>query len=129
MKKRPTPARNKITCKKGLRPISITEAGRGFLFYGKYPFFVIWDIPLPHTVIEVVAMIDRLRGLREDHDLTQAQIAKELQVHQSTYSDYERGNINIPLETLKKLAVFFNTSVDYILDLTDEIRPYPRKKK
>ncbi len=74
-------------------------------------------------------MIDRLRGLREDHDLTQAQIAKELQVHQSTYSDYERGNINIPLETLKKLAVFFNTSVDYILDLTDEIRPYPRKKK
>ena len=73
-------------------------------------------------------MIERLRGLREDRDLTQAAMAEILKVHQSTYSDYERGNLNIPLDTLRKLAIFFGTSVDYILELTDEIKPYPRKK-
>lgn len=73
-------------------------------------------------------MIERLRGLREDRDLTQTDMAEFLKVHQSTYSDYERGNLNIPLDALKKLALFFDTSVDYILELTDEIKPYPRKK-
>ena len=73
-------------------------------------------------------MIERLRGLREDRDLTQTDMAEILKVHQSTYSDYERGNLNIPLATLKKLAIFFNTSVDYLLELTDEIKPYRRKK-
>ena len=73
-------------------------------------------------------MTERLRGLREDRDLTQTDMAEFLQVHQSTYSDYERGNLNIPLDTWKKLALFFGTSVDYILELTDEIKPYPRKK-
>lgn len=74
-------------------------------------------------------MLERLRGLREDRDLTQEDIAALLQVHQTTYSDYEREKVNIPLSSLKKLAIFFGTSTDYILDLTDEIRPYPRKKK
>ena len=74
-------------------------------------------------------MLERLRGLREDRDLTQEDMAAFLQVHQTTYSDYERETVNIPLSALKKLAIFFGTSTDYILDLTDEIRPYPRKKK
>lgn len=74
-------------------------------------------------------MMDRLRALREDNDLKQRQLADYLQVHQTTYSDYELGNLNIPLDTLKKLAIFYNTSVDYILELTDEKKPYPRKKK
>lgn len=73
-------------------------------------------------------MLERLRGLREDRDLTQADMAEILQVHQTTYSDYEREIVNIPLATLKKLAIFFNTSVDYLLDLTNERKPYPRKK-
>mgnify|MGYP001625080949 CR=1 FL=1 len=73
-------------------------------------------------------MLERLRGLREDRDLTQADMAEILQVHQTTYSDYEREIVNIPLATLKKLAIFFDTSVDYLLDLTNERKPYPRKK-
>ncbi len=73
-------------------------------------------------------MLERLRGLRVDRDLTQADMAEILQVHQTTYSDYEREIVNIPLATLKKLAIFFDTSVDYLLDLTNERKPYPRKK-
>ena len=74
-------------------------------------------------------MLERLRGLREDKDIKQADMAEFLQVHQSTYSDYEREKLNIPINTLRKLAIFFDTSVDYILELTDEKKPYPRKKK
>ena len=74
-------------------------------------------------------MQQRLRDLREDRDLTQEDMAALLQVHQTTYSDYEREKVNIPLAALKKLAIFFDTSTDYILDLTDEIKPYPRKKR
>ena len=74
-------------------------------------------------------MLERLRGLREDRDLKQKDMANLLKVSQSTYSDYELEKLNIPLNTLKRLAVFFDTSVDYMLDLTDEARPYPRKKK
>ena len=73
-------------------------------------------------------MLERLRGLREDRDMNQSDMAKLLQIHQSTYSDYERENLNIPINTLRKLAVFFDTSVDYILELTDEKKPYPRSK-
>lgn len=74
-------------------------------------------------------MLERLRGLREDRDLKQKDMADLLKVSQSTYSDYELEKLNIPLSTLKKLAVFFDTSVDYMLDLTDEPKPYPRRKK
>jgi len=73
-------------------------------------------------------MMEHLRGLREDRDLKQKHMAEFLQVHQTTYSAYELGTANIPIPLLKKLAVFFNTSIDYLLDLTDEKKPYPRKK-
>ena len=74
-------------------------------------------------------MLEHLRALREDRDLSQDDMAKLLNVHQTTYSDYELGRSNIPIETLEKLANFFSTSVDYLLGLTDERRPYPRAKK
>ena len=74
-------------------------------------------------------MLHRLRGLREDKDLSQQEMADFLSVGQSTYSDYELEKVNIPIDSLRKLAVFFNTSVDYILDMTDDPRPYPRKKR
>ena len=74
-------------------------------------------------------MMERLRALREDRDLTQTDLAKILQVHQSTYSDYELEELNIPVSALKKLAEFYQTSVDYLLELTDEQRPYPRRQK
>ena len=72
--------------------------------------------------------MQRLRDFREDKDISQQKMAELLNVAQTTYSDYERGKINIPLDTLKKLALFFDTSIDYLLELTDEAKPYPRKK-
>ena len=71
----------------------------------------------------------RLKDLREDKDILQKDIAKILNVSQTNYSKYELGKINIPIETLKKLAIFFNTSIDYLLGLTNEEKPYPRAKK
>ena len=69
----------------------------------------------------------RLRALREDKDLAQVFIAGLLQVHQTTYSDYERGNLNIPLSVLDTLATFYGVSVDYLLGRTDVKTPYPPK--
>ena len=69
----------------------------------------------------------RLRDLREDNDLTQTHIAKLLIIKQNTYSQYESGVRQIPIDTLVKLCKFYNTSVDYIIGLTNEKRPYPRK--
>ena len=74
-------------------------------------------------------MANRLKDMREDKDLNQAEIAKLINVHQTTYSDYERGNLNVPVEVLIKLADFYGTSVDYILGVTDETAPYPKVKK
>ena len=72
--------------------------------------------------------MQRLRDFREYRDISQQKMAELLNVAQTTYSDYERGKINIPLDTLKKLALFFDTSIDYLLELTDAAKPYPRKK-
>lgn len=73
-------------------------------------------------------MFNRIRDLREDRDLSQQDVAKYLQVHQTTYSDYELGNLNIPVPILIKLARYYQTSIDYLLDLTNVEEPYPRKK-
>lgn len=66
----------------------------------------------------------RLRDLREDHDLSQQQIADYLEMKQSQYSRYERGLRDIPTDVLIRLAKFYNTSTDYILGLTNISRPY-----
>ena len=71
----------------------------------------------------------RLRDLREDSDLTQTQVAKFLNIRQNTYSQYENGQRQLPIEALIKLAAFYSTSTDYILNLTDEKKPYPAKNK
>lgn len=65
-------------------------------------------------------MFQRIRDLREDHDLTQEQVAQILCVKQATYSRYESGAINVPVDVLIKLASFYQTSVDYILGLTND---------
>lgn len=70
----------------------------------------------------------RLRDLREDHDLTQTALSFYLHIRQNTYSQYENGQRQIPIDILIKLSRYYNTSVDYILGLTDDVRPYPRKK-
>lgn len=70
---------------------------------------------------------NRLRDLREDKDLKQKQLADLLQVHQTTYSDYELGRLNIPVSVLHTLADFYNVSVDYLLGRTATKTPYPKK--
>ena len=67
---------------------------------------------------------NRLRDLREDKDLKQQERAEYLKVHQTTYSDYELGNLNIPVNVLHALADFYGTSIDYLLGRTSEKTPY-----
>lgn len=66
-------------------------------------------------------MYKRIRELREDRDLTQTQIAKILNMSQTGYSKYETGENDVPTKILIELAKFYNTSTDYILELTDKI--------
>ena len=73
-------------------------------------------------------MYRRIRDLREDKDMTQTQMAEMLHCSQRIYSNYERGEVDIPTQILIRLALFHNTSTDYLLGLTDESKPYPRKK-
>lgn len=72
---------------------------------------------------------ERIRNLRIDNNLSQEQLAKYLHVKQNTYSQYEIGVLNYPIEILIKLAVFYNTSIDYLLGLTDNPAPYERAKQ
>jgi len=69
----------------------------------------------------------RIRDLREDRDLKQKQLAAYLQIHQTTYSDYELGRLNVPVPVLHKLADFYGVSVDYLLGRTNIKTPYPEK--
>ena len=73
-------------------------------------------------------MYERIRNEREDRDMTQAGMAEFLNVHQTTYSDYELGNLNIPIPVMIKLADFFGVSIDYLVGRTDEKMPYPPRK-
>ena len=69
----------------------------------------------------------RIRDLREDRDLSQKELAVLLDVHQTTYSDYESGNLNVPIPALHKLADFYGVSVDYLLGRSAVKTPYPKK--
>ena len=73
-------------------------------------------------------MYRRIRDLREDADLTQKQMGEILNCSQRIYSNYERGDVDIPTQVLIRLAEFHKTSVDYLLGLTNEKHPYPRNK-
>lgn len=70
--------------------------------------------------------IDRLKEIRQDKDLTQRDIAKILNISQVVYSRYETGVRLIPVDLLIKLANYYKVSVDYVLGLTDENKPYPK---
>ena len=71
---------------------------------------------------------ERIRNLREDLDLTQAEIGQRINVPQRTYAYYESGERMIPPQVLVALAQFYHVSVDYLLGLTDQKTPYPHKK-
>lgn len=74
-------------------------------------------------------MYERIRNLREDKDLKQKNLAEVLSIGQTTYSDYELGKLNIPVPMLIRLAKYYNTSIDYLVGITDEKAPYPRGMK
>lgn len=74
-------------------------------------------------------MYPRIRNLREDTDMSQTAFAKLLGMSQTGYSKYETGENDIPTNILIQLASLHNTSIDYILGLTDVKKPYPKSKK
>ena len=71
-------------------------------------------------------MYKRIRDLREDRDLSQTELAIILNMSQTGYSKYEVGTNDIPTKILIQLAKLYDTSVDYLLGITDEIKPYKR---
>ena len=78
--------------------------------------------------MKVAEKFERIRNLREDTDLTQAEVGKQINVPQRTYAYYESGERMIPPQVLIALAQFYGVSVDYLLGLTDQKAPYPSKK-
>ena len=73
-------------------------------------------------------MYHRIRDLREDSDLTQAQVGAAVGASQRTYAYYESGQRMLPPQVLCTLADFYHVSVDYLLERTDIKAPYPPKK-
>ncbi len=72
-------------------------------------------------------MYPRIRALREDRDLNQTTVAKMLHMSQTGYSKYETGENDLPTAVLIRLAQYYQTSIDYLLGLTDRTEPYPRE--
>ena len=66
----------------------------------------------------------RIKELRENHEMTQKQVAEYLNITQRTYAAYESGECSIPVQCVMKMAILYKTSTDYILGRTNEIKPY-----
>ena len=71
--------------------------------------------------------IERIRGLREDADKNQTEIAKLLNIGQKTYSDYELGKTRIPLDSVIILARYYDVDMNYICGISSEKKPYPKR--
>ena len=100
-----------------------------------HAFHVPNDLPYRYSFIYVFVLVTlgyysilRIKDIREDREMKQKDVAEFLNISQTNYSKYELGKINIPIETLKKMSILFDTSVDYLLGLTNEVKPYPRVK-
>ena len=76
-----------------------------------------------------VLRYETIRNLRIDAGLTQREVAEYLNIKQNTYSQYEIGVLNYPVDILCRLADYYHVSVDYLLGRTDERAPYPKKKQ
>ncbi len=74
----------------------------------------------------IVINVYRFKEIRKKHNLTQKELAKNLEINQTRYSNYEIGFCDISIKLLKRLADFYNTSTDYLLDITDEEKPYKK---
>ena len=75
-----------------------------------------------------ILRFEAIRNLRIDSGYTQKQIAEMLHIKQNTYSQYEIGMLNYPVEVLMKLADFYGVSVDYLLGMTTVKTPYPKER-
>ena len=71
----------------------------------------------------------RIRDIRIDKDFSQTYVSKQLKIAQNTLSQYETGERNVPNEVLVQMACIYDTSIDYLLGVTDDPRPYPRHKR
>lgn len=73
--------------------------------------------------------IKRIKDLREDSDLNQTQIAKIINVAQTTYSDYEKGKIRMPIDIIVKLAEFYDVDMNYITGVSDVKQKFPKSRR
>lgn len=89
----------------------------------------IYHFGISYNNFGVFQMYERIRNLREDRDLRQKDVAEVLHCSQVAYSRYELGTRDIPTEVLITLAQFYETSVDFLLGLTDVQKPYPKTSK
>ena len=91
-------------------------------------------MPKPNRTLRAIVkcfwvnMMNRLKDLREDRDMRQKDIALKLNIPTKTYSSYETEERGLSLDILKKIAVFYHTSADYIIGLTNEKKTYKGKK-
>ena len=74
-----------------------------------------------------IMKFENIRNLRIDNGYTQKQIAEQLGISQNTYSQYELGILNYPVDALLILADFYGVSVDYLLGRTNKKEPYPKR--
>ena len=79
---------------------------------------------IPRKGLWLSMLYRRIRDLREDHDLTQTEVGRILSCSQRVYSNYERGELDIPTEILRKLARYYGVTADYLLELSDIPWPY-----
>ena len=130
--------RNEIPAKLLLHPIPtpsnnafpLPPAEKHLFIELQQTFLYNLEVAFPaHPIPEVNRMCQRIRSLREDRDLKQKQLAELCGVAQTTYSDYETGKLSVPIPVLKKLAVYYQVSIDYLVGLTDTPTPYPPKTK
>lgn len=71
--------------------------------------------------------LERIRALREDNDYNQTTVAKAIHVAQTTYSDYEKGKVRIPLECVIDLAKFYDVDMNYITGVSDVKKEFPKR--
>ena len=83
----------------------------------------------PSKIININTDMNRLKDIREENDLLQKDIALKLNTKQNTYSTYETGLCDISTNILKKLALFYNVPIDYLLYITDNRTPHKRNKQ
>lgn len=70
---------------------------------------------------------ERIRELREDNDYNQAYVSRTIHVAQTTYSDYEKGKVRMPIECIIELAKLYNVDMNYIIGVSDIRNKFPEK--